>query len=268
MGGLSPENVHIIIRELGPPRKLAERYVTGRGKRVLRFELGIPEDLYQIFIFVALILSLMIIGGTTIDLAYQATSKTISPSLVAVKIVDMLISLVVMILALYLAFSFIGSNPEIKEYVKQVMRNITAFFFESPRKEEKQEPAVFEPKTVSAWPKLASAVFNTFLGYLIYYYLFPLNFNWLMQLLLYSILASFILAAVIDYIHYFYIKSSGARNYLLDTLSDLEALILIPWLFLANLFPEYLQIPIIRNIEEVNDFDTLINNIEIINLPT
>jgi len=284
MGGLTVRNVYKIIRELGEPRQLASKYVVGGGKKVLRFELGISEDIYPYFIQLVFWITLALVIGYSIKILYSIAYSTGSMSILSIALIfaEMLLAIILTIILLYIVMSFFSSNPDLKEMLRKLLEDV----FGKPCKLCKEKTGLRIEKTVrdfetrrremriqistpiSAIPSLLIGICQIILAYLIYLYGFAMPFNWLMQLLLFSLIINLTACAFINIGDYFYAGYSGKRSYLASMLKSLASFVFVPWLILSNIFTDDLQlltidVELFRN----EDYENLFNYIRIIPIP-
>ena len=274
MGGLTVENAYYVINDLGPPRRLASRYVVGRGRKRLTLELGISEDLYPYFVYTALIIFIVMVMAYTFRiLDYVFSTGSVSGFRISVMVVEMIASLTLSIFLLYLSFSFISSNPDIVGALKEAISSI----FEHREKEYKKPKETIKPKIrarprkigdrASPWPYIVTSIFAYIFAYMIYIYGTGLPFNWLMTVLIYTMVLALLFSGSISFIYFFYVLYHEARNYVLDTIKSLTPLSFIPWLLLANIFTEDIQILMI-NTEVIENGGSILEAMSIIALPS
>jgi len=284
MGGLTVKNAYRIIRELGEPRELASKYVIGGEKRKLRFELGISEDIYPYFIQLVFWLTLIIVIGYTVRILRYVYSAEglVSIAIIFFAFVDMIVSMLLTILFLYIFMSFISSNPDLKEMFYKFLRDIFGPV-KTERKQRKEKIVKIEKKIEKIKEQVSkitstsvSAVLNLFGGmiafiaaYVIYIYGFRLPFNWLMQLLIYMMILYLLIRGSLNLANYIYISYTERRSYSFNVVKSMVSLIFVPWFVLANIFTEEIQILILDPLIFKNsDYQNLLNYIKIILLPS
>jgi len=253
MGGLTVENAYYVINDLGPPRKLASRYVVGRGRKRFVFELGISEDLYPYFIGIVLLIFIVMVMAYTIKiLDYIYTTGYISGFKVSIMIVELVASIALATLLLYLIMSFISSNPEVMKALRDAFMGVFEHFKEkqiATKKREKKAVMREYRKTkvemTSPWGYIMATIFAYILAYIIYVNGTHLPLNWLMMMLIYTMTLALVFSASINFIYFFYVLYYENRNYALDTLKSLTPLIFTPWLLLANIFTEDIQVVVV-----------------------
>lgn len=271
MGGLTPENVLTILHNLGPPRKLASKYVVGRGRRKFRMELGIPEDLYPYFtITLAVLVIAIIIGAISSIIQSVASGGEVAISTLVSEVAYTAVSIVIVAIFLYIAFSLIGSSPELAEKVKAVFRDIMeSFGLRKTKKKVEPKPKRIKYKRASPWPDAFSATLSVIIAYIAYRINTLFDFNWLMSLLIYTIIIYFAANTVLRVSSFFYVLYSGARNYIIDFVRSLMGIIFIPWLFVANMYPEELQIlvPQMQYVTQDDSQTVIIKSWELMTIP-
>ena len=281
MGGLTVKNVYRIIKDLGEPRELASRYVVGGEKRKLRFELGVSEDIYPYFIQIVFWISLLLVIGYTIKIIHYVYS---AGSLVTVfdilsTFVNMLVSVALTILFLYVFMSFISSNPDLKEMFCNFLKDI----FGEQKTKRKEKAKSFEKKIeekvrkckskiksvgITASSSLIGGIIAFIVAYVIYIYLFTLPFNWLMQIFILVLIFYIIADGILSISHFFYISYTEKKSYTINVVSSIISLIFVPWLILANIFTEEIQIPIIDiKIFETEDYGNFLKYLRVIPIP-
>nr|MDO8044151.1 hypothetical protein [Candidatus Baldrarchaeota archaeon] len=284
MGGLTVKNVYRIIKDLGDPRELASRYVVGGEKRKLRFELGVSEDIYPYFIQMVFWISLLLVIGYTIKIicyVYSAGSLVTVFDILS-TFVNMMVSIALTILFLYVFMSFISSNPDLKEMFRSFLKDI---FGEKKtgRKEKEKKIKSFEKKIeekvrrckskiksigTSASSSLIGGIIAFIVAYVIYIYLFTLPFNWLMQIFILVLIFYIIADGILSISHFFYISYTEKKSYTINVVSSIISLIFVPWLILANIFTEEIQIPIIDiKIFETEDYGNFLKYLRVIPIP-
>lgn len=281
MGGLTVKNVYRIIKDLGEPRELASRYVVGGEKRKLRFELGVSEDIYPYFIQMVFWISLLLVIGYTIKIIRYVYS---AGSLVTVfdifsTFVNMIVSITLTILFLYVFMSFISSNPDLKEMFCNFLKDI----FGEQKTKRKEKAKSFEKKFeekvreytskiksvgISASLSLIGGIIAFIIAYIIYIYVFTLPFNWLMRMLLLTFILYLIADGILNIGHFFYISYTEKKSYTINVLSSMISLIFVPWLISANIFTEEIQILIFSiQMFEKEDFTNFLNYLRVIPIP-
>ena len=251
MGGITVKNVYSIIKSLGEPRKLASEYVIGGERKKLRFELGISEDLYPIFTKIVFWTSVLIILGYIVRMvqyAFGSYNTEISIAKIAMTFSEMIVALVLTVTFLYIAMSFISSNPDIK---REFIKAFKEFFGEPIEREEKRREKarkikIKEEKRPIAGLYLLSAVITIIVAYVIYLSTLELNYTWLMKFLCYTLVIELAISSAINIIAYFYISYKGESSFLIEISKKLIQFILIPWLLIANIFTEDIQIPLFK----------------------
>ena len=282
MGGLTVKNAYRIIRELGEPRELASRYVVGGEKRKLRFELGVSEDIYPYFIQMVFWISLLLIIGYTIKIIRYVYS---AGSLVTVlgifsTFVSMLVSITLTILFLYVFMSFISSNPDLKEMFRNFLKDI---FGEQKIKRKSKIESIekkFEEKVreytskmksvgIPASLNLIGGILAFIVAYFIYIYVFTLPFNWLMQILILILIFYLVVDGILSIGHFFYISYTEKKSYTINVVSSIISLMFVPWLILANIFTEQIQILFIDiKMFENEDFGNFLKYLRVIPIPS
>jgi len=268
MGGLTVENVYAIIHRLGDPRRLASRYVVGRGRKRLRFELGISEDLYPYFIAVLLFSVIMSTLGFTVAIISKIMSgEPMTIGWIARVLLVLVSSIIVIPIFLYIAFSVISSNPEWKDMVLDTIHR----FLESLRFPEKKKTSPPEKEKIyrhsSPWGRLVSAILLTIIAYVVYLYGSMLSLNWLMTYFLYTLTIFIAVVAIFDYVYFFYILYYERESYLLNTIRNLFSLIFVPWFFIANIYTEDIQIITFDYNPEKKTFEDFIGSIRLMEIP-
>lgn len=283
-GGLTVKNVYRIIKDLGEPRELASRYVVGGEKRKLRFELGVSEDIYPYFIQMVFWISLLLVIGYTIKIiryVYSAGSLVTVFDILS-TFVNMIVSITLTILFLYVFMSFISSNPDLKEMFRNFLKDI---FGEQKikRKEKKEKVKSFEKKFeekvreytskiksvgISASLSLIGGIIAFIIAYVIYIYVFTLPFNWLMRMLTLTFIFYLTADGILNIGHFFYISYTEKKSYTINVLSSMISLIFVPWLISANIFTEEIQILTFSiKMFEKEDFTNFLNYLRVIPIP-
>jgi len=253
MGGLTVENVYVIIGELGEPRRLASRYVVGRGRKKFRFELGIAEDIYPYFVLLLFIIILCTIFGYTVALLVKiASGEFMDVKSVIGFLWNIIVSIFLTVVFLYVAMSIISEYPELKEKFKTTMEESFGFLLRKKSLKGSEEKIVSKKKH-SPWSSLLSAVFLTIIAYMVLLYGLKLHLNWLMSLFLYLVVTYISVVAIIDYAHFFYILYNDKKSYTLEVIRSVLIVMFAPWFFIANIYPENIQIFVV-------DFDALEND--------
>ena len=268
MGGLTVENVYVIIGELGEPRRLASRYVVGRGRKKFRFELGIAEDIYPYFVLLLFIIILCTIFGYTVALLVKiASGEFMDVKSVIGFLWNIIVSIFLTVVFLYVAMSIISEYPELKEKFKTTMEESFGFLLrkKSPRSEEK----IISKKKHSPWGNLLSAVFSTIIAYVVLLYGLKLHLNLLMGLFLYLVVTYIVAVAIIDYAHFFYILYNDKKSYTLEVIRSILVVIFVPWFFIANIYPENIQIFAADfDALENDNFHSFLDSITLVSLPS
>ena len=284
MGGLTVRNVYRIIRDLGEPRQLASKYVVGGGKRVLKFELGISEDIYPYFIQLVFWITLFLVIGYSVRIVYIIAYSSGITSILTIVLVfaEMLASILLTIIFLYIVMSFFSSNPDLKEMLRNFLKDLFGETEKKPkRKDIKLEVKAKDFETrireigqklaqpMLAFPTLLIGFTQFILSYIIYIYGFALEFNWLMQLLLYSLIIYLLTCSLINIAHYFYISYTEKKSYLVGILKSLVPFVFVPWLILSNIFTTDIQL-LTLDIElfKKEDYENILNYVEIIPIPS
>ena len=234
MGGLTVKNVYRIIKDLGDPRELASRYVVGGEKRKLRFELGVSEDIYPYFIQMVFWISLLLVIGYTIKIicyVYSAGSLVTVFDILS-TFVNMMVSIALTILFLYVFMSFISSNPDLKEMFRSFLKDI----FGEKKTKRKEKAKSFEKKIeekvrkckskiksigITASLNLIGGIIAFIVAYVIYIYLFTLPFNWLMQIFILVLIFYIIADGILSISHFFYISYTEKKSYTINVVSCL-----------------------------------------------
>jgi len=284
MGGLTVKNVYRIIRDLGEPRELASRYVVGGEKRKLRFELGVSEDIYPYFIQMVFWISLLLVIGYTIKIiryVYSAGSLVTAFDIFS-TFASMMVSITLTILFLYVFMSFISSNPDLKEIFQNFLKDI---FGEQKieRREKKKKVKSFEKKFeekvreytskiksvgIPASLSLIGGMIAFIVAYIIYIHLFTLPFNWLMRMFILVLILYLVADGILSVSHFFYISYIEKKSYTINVVSSIISLIFVPWLILANIFTEEIQIPIIDiKMFENKDYGNFLKYLRVIPIP-
>ena len=284
IGGLTVRNVYKIIRELGEPRQLASKYVVGGGKKVLKFEFGISEDIYPYFIQLVFWITLALVIGYSIRIIYSIAYSTNPMPILSVAFIfaEMLLAIILTIIFLYIIMSFFSSNPDLKEMLRKLLEDIFGKTCKPCREKTRTkierrirdfESRIREIKIristpISAIPSLIAGICQIIIAYLIYLYGFAMPFNWLMQLLLFSLIINLTACAFINIGDYFYASYSGRKSYLAGVLKSLASFVFVPWLILSNIFTNDLQLLIIDvELFKNEDYENLFNYIRIIPIP-
>jgi len=270
LGGLTARNVYKVIRKLGDPRELASKYVVGRRKKVLSFEFGISEDLYPYFVQISFLISILLIIGYVIRIIYIIARYSSATSLIYVPMLlaELIVSIALTILLLYVIMSFFSSNPDLKSVLQKVLREIFGepekikrkYFIREKKKEEippkkpekpleikkevkQREVRVRGVSTITRLMILIGAIFEISLAYLFYISTYYIAFNWLSMNFIMTIIIALVLGFIVDVSHFFYIGYTDKKSYLVPVINSLVSLIFIPWLMQVNIFTADLQIP-------------------------
>ncbi len=298
LGGLTVRNVYKVIRKLGDPRELASKYVVGRKKKVLSFEFGISEDLYPYFVQISFWISILLIIGYAARIIYVIFRYSSATSLLYVPIllVELLFSIGITILLLYVVMSFFSSNPEFKSMLQDLLKDI----FGEPKKAEKKR--VKEKKTeletrrkekpkiketprerrtkasgikltrVSAFDRaitLIAGIIYIIFAYALFISTFYLNYNWLSNNFITSTLIYLGASAIVSISHYFYMTYTDKKSYLVSVLDSLLGFIFIPWLIQVNIYTNELQIPYIDPEVFANEnYSNILEHIELMPIPS
>ncbi len=280
MGGLTVENVYTVLSDLGPPRKLASKYVVGRGKRKIRFELGISEDLYPYFIQLSLLMFIVMVLAYTIKMMnYVFSTNEVSIAKITVIFLEMGISIILAILMLYILMSFVSSNPDLKEAIREIIADIfgarKTHEHDVEEKKKARRKMVARPRETlpreakpHAVPYLISSVATFILSYVIYIYGMSLGFNWLMMFLVETLVVLLAFSGAISLIHFFYVLYYEEKSFALETLHSLTPLFLVPWLLLANIFTEDIQIIIVDTAKLENESSNIFEALKIAPIPS
>ncbi len=290
MGGLTVRNVYKVIRQLGEPRELASRYAIDTSKKQISFELGISTDLYPYFVKIIFWLTIfMVIGYTARIFSYVTATEAIEISKIILTFVEMIIGISVTILMLYLVMSFLSSNPDLRKMFLDFVKEIFGPEKKKKEKKIKEKPAEYVPEK-AAKPdykervklfkerrilphtppilSLIGGILAIIIAYIVIVYSTRFLFSWLMELFNYSLGIYFILIGIIELGNYIYVSYTEKRSYLVNVLKTLISFIFIPWLMLANIYTEQIQIPFIDLTREYIDMHELISSIKLIYLPS
>jgi len=291
LGGLTVRNVYRVLRDLGDPRELASKYVVGGKKEKLVFELGISDDLYPYFIkIVSWVVIFVIIGYTLKIISYAYHGSAAALLDVAMIFAEMLLSITFIILGLYVLMSIVSSNPDLKKGFLKIMKDLgLEIRREVERAKKRTEVRIAKPREVTERPKRFEEieylqpfpraiayspsillVFKSFVALFMAYMVFMVSilpFNQLMKFFLYILSTYLILIAVIDLVEYFYEKYTETRSYLADTVKSVLGFMFLPWLLIAAIFTEQIQLIIIPTEYLVKGYFDLLRYGVIITIP-
>lgn len=242
-GPLTVETAKLAVKKMGDPRKLASEFVVGTSnKKVMRIELYISEDLYPIFIRVAVLMVVAIILGgigQAIDLIYLENAGN-SFQIVLGIIGTTIISIIISLILLYIAFAFLstmgwkpGKELKIESYAERLKKQFKT----------KIEPKIRRPVRIGG--QLFVAGFILLFGAIwIYVVLQITELTYITQQLLLFMGISIIFSGIVELAQTYFIVVEDRKSFLLETIGDLGGILLLYPLVLINLFPESLQIPV------------------------
>ncbi len=177
------------------------------------------------------------------------------PFKVFLVILEMFLSMALVFVFLYIFTSIVSSNPEMKEMIQRAFGEIFESLKSRRRERRVKVPskevvkATLEVPVIRYFPRVkpsdslvASAFISISVAYFVFVYGLSLPLQWLSRLFVYTVTAYLTLYGLVCLGEYFYVRYKEQENYAFDVLKSAVSLMLVPWLILANIFTEQLQV--------------------------